>query len=94
MLFWSSFFREINSFRPLSLQKIVILALYFGTPDVFSTSLQHFVKLRGNIVIFLLGDRNCNVLKVKGSQMHLSLIKNENKKDYLSMFQKINELNR
>jgi len=44
----------------------VILALYFKICGVFSAGLQHFVKLKGKIIKFLLGNRNCK-------QMHLSL---------------------
>lgn len=49
------------------LQKVTILTLCFGTHDVFSTTLQHFIKLRGKIVIFFQGVK----IATKG---HLNLI--------------------
>jgi len=46
MLFW-----------PLSLQKFAILAPRLRTRGIFSAVLQHFVKIRGKIVFFLLGTK-------------------------------------
>jgi len=57
-------------FGPLSLQKVAIIAPFFGTCGVFSAI---FKRKGSKLPFFLIGGQNRNISKLKGRKVQFSL---------------------